>query len=418
MPRGDADPHGAKPRSVAARNRADAAAVGRYQTHPAAVLLSGRWFRAMPDPGIGRRPGFGRVADAGLVLLGWTAFAVALSAGYTVQRLEGWPVPFAERLSHFLPYYWIWAALTPVVVAIARRVRARFGSRPLAWTIHAIAAVLIAIVQVVVYVPISLTVGSNWGTASFAAHLTGTLTRHLLGNALTYGLVVMTWFALEYRRRMQEALAHARLEALRMQLQPHFLFNSLEAASATMHHDVPAAEEMLERLAAFLRGMLRRDDRHLVPLREELELLDHYLAVMRGRFGPRLTVSVRVEEGLAEAMVPVLILQPLVENALRHGLARRAGPGRVDVSVEGRNGKLTIRVTDDGPGLTDQPGQPVTERIGLSNTRARLEQLFGRAFTVRLTPDPAGGTRAELEFPLMRGGQNGADPRPAPVKIT
>jgi signal transduction histidine kinase len=357
----------------------------------------------------------GSTRDALLIFLGWTAFAVALSAGYLVQGADVVQVPIGVRLAHFLPYYWIWAILTPPVLEACRLIQLRVGRRPIGWLLHAGVGVIVATVQLAAYVPISLMVGSAWGTAPFLEHLTGALVRHLPGNLLTYAVLVAAWLAVDYRQRMREALVQARLDALRIQLQPHFLFNSLEAAAATMHRDVEAAEEMLERLAGFLRLVLRRDDRPLVPLAEELELLEHYLAVMRLRFGPRLVVTTTVDPGLDRALVPPLVLQPLVENALHHGIGRRAGPGRVEITIERRDRMLAIRVEDDGAGLADRPGQSAPERIGLSNTRSRLEQLFGSAFAVRLLPGAAGGARAELEFPLTGAASlTSAPDRPQP----
>src|SRR5215204_5104154 len=167
------------------------------------------------------------IADAGIVLLLWTTVAVALAAGYSVGA-ESAPVPFGERLAHFLPFYWVWAMLTPLVIAACRL--AAPPARPwyAALAVHVSAAATICVAQVVCYVPISLTVGQQWGSMPLAWHMSSALHRHLPGNLLTYGCVALLWTGADYRRRMLGALTQARLDALRAQLQPHFLFNSLQ----------------------------------------------------------------------------------------------------------------------------------------------------------------------------------------------
>ena len=353
------------------------------------------------------RPTRIRIVDALVVLLLWTTAAVALAAGYSVGD-ELAPVSFTERLAHFLPFYWVWAALTPLIVAVCR-IAARPGRRwHSAVVVHAVAAITICTVQVIGYVPISLTAGHQWGTAPFASHLTSTWLRHLPGNVLTYGCVVLLWTGAEYRRRMRDALTQARLDALRTQLQPHFLFNSLQVATSLVRSDPAAAESMLEQLGDFLRLVLRRGERELVPLREELELLEHYLAIMRLRFQDRLQVAVSADPSLLDAAVPLLMLQPLVENALQHGVGRRARGGRVEIVVQRTGERLLFRVEDDGPGTAAQskPNEP-TEGIGLANTRARLRHLFDGNHAVRLDHVESGGLRVELEIPLLLDGANG-----------
>jgi len=215
--------------------------------------------------------------------------------------------------------------------------------------------------------------------------------------------------ALEYYQRARERdrtalqlraqLSRAQLDALQSQLHPHFLFNTLHAASTLMHRDVDGAEAMLTQLADLLRATLRRPGTHEIPLEEEMALLDRYLAIMRTRFRDRLTVDRVVADEAGDALVPLFLLQPLVENALEHGIARRPGAGRLELCAERVGTWLRISVADDGPGFFGGPARD--DGVGLANTRARLEELYGDAQCLTIEPSsPAGGTRVIIELPF------------------
>ncbi|HEX7240185.1 MAG TPA: histidine kinase [Longimicrobiaceae bacterium] len=227
------------------------------------------------------------------------------------------------------------------------------------------------------------------------------------------GLVMLAGagWVLEHRRRLRERethalqlqarLAEARLDALSTRLQPHFLFNTLNALSVLIHRDPAAADLTLTRLADLLRATLRTPAAHEIPLAEEMALLGRYVDIMRVRYGPRLAVELSVPAALGDARVPPFLLQPLVENALEHGIARRAGEGRVEVAGEAADGRLRLVVADDGPGPGAAPARG-GEGIGLGSTRARLEALYGVEGRLALEPAPGGGTRAVVELPLRR----------------
>ena len=229
-----------------------------------------------------------------------------------------------------------------------------------------------------------------------------------IGEFLSFALLAGGVYALELRRRLahgerqalrlQARLSEARLEALASQLRPHFLFNTLNAISVLMHRDPRAADLMLTRLADLLRATLRTPCTREVPLRTELELLRRYLDIMRVRFGPRLAVEEAVPPELEDVLVPPFLLQPLVENALEHGIERRSGTGRVRLTAKAVEGRLRLTVWDDGPGV----GPARHEGVGLSNTRRRLEQLYGSAGKLELSSEAGDGTRASVELPLRR----------------
>jgi LytS/YehU family sensor histidine kinase len=183
-----------------------------------------------------------------------------------------------------------------------------------------------------------------------------------------------------------------------MQLQPHFLFNTLNAIAALLKPKPDAAERMVLQLAEFLRLTLRSTGRAEVTLREELDFLERYLAIEKTRFGDRLSTRFRIRSEVLDARVPNLLLQPLVENAIRHGIARDSGAGRVEVSATHEGGRLLLRVTDNGPGLGPAP---VVEGIGLTNTRDRLRHLFGDEFSLAYANVPGGGFAIALAFPLV-----------------
>jgi LytS/YehU family sensor histidine kinase len=180
-----------------------------------------------------------------------------------------------------------------------------------------------------------------------------------------------------YRREQERAvgLARAKLDALRMQLQPHFLFNAMNSIAELTHRDVEAAEKMLTNLSDLLRLTLETSGEHELPLRRELQFVESYLAVEHARFGERLRFQFDVADDTLAAMVPAFLLQPLVENAVRHGLAPRNAPGLIVVAARKLGKVLHLSVSDDGVGLPAE--KPSRVGIGLANTHARLRELYG-----------------------------------------
>ncbi|HEU4456902.1 MAG TPA: histidine kinase, partial [Longimicrobium sp.] len=197
--------------------------------------------------------------------------------------------------------------------------------------------------------------------------------------------------------QLETLLERSRRDLLRMQLHPHFLFNTLHAISALMAQDTHAARRMITRLSDLLRLSLENDAAHEVTLEEEVEFLDKYLEIQRIRFGDRLTVRYDVDPAARTLLVPRLLLQPLAENAITHGLSRLEGPGTLAVEAHRENGRLVIRVLDDGPGIAE--GGPRRQGVGLGNTRERLEQLYGDEQRLVLENRPEGGAEVRVEIP-------------------
>lgn len=227
----------------------------------------------------------------------------------------------------------------------------------------------------------------------------------LLGFTLIMGVVYLFDRYSESRDRevrlaqLETELTRVRLSALEGQLRPHFLFNVLNTISAVMYEDVRAADTMLARLADLLRRTLRRPEGAEIPLAEEIETLGLYLDIMRMRFAERLSVDVTIDDAARNAAVPALVLQPLVENALRHG---DPGPGvaaRIAVRARREDGSLVLEVDDNGPGLEEPQRDAIGKGVGLANTKRRLEQLYGDRQALTLANRAAGGLRVAVQLP-------------------
>ncbi len=213
--------------------------------------------------------------------------------------------------------------------------------------------------------------------------------------------------------RLSAQLAEARLGALRMQLNPHFLFNSLNAITVLVRdRNTAAASRMLELLSDVLRQVLRAGATHESTLAEELEFVERYLAIEQVRFSDRLRPRIEVESAIAGAAVPRFVLQPLVENALRHGIARRADAGTLTVSARREGADLMLTVTDDGPGL--MAGALASSGLGLTNTRARLAALYGERATLEIANREGGGVAATVRLPYHEAESDAPrrDPQP------
>lgn len=298
--------------------------------------------------------------------------------------------------------------LTPAVFLMASRVRFDPGRRlrDLGW--HAFAALALGGVHltllIATYVPYNQ--GRALRGADFPLGFKLLGSDQLAMSILAYAVTVTVALVLHHRRQqtlaatraamLETQLAQAELRALRMQLQPHFLFNTLHTIGALVDEEPAKARRMTSRLGDFLRMTLEAGQAPEISLAQELTFLRHYLDIEQIRFGSRLTVIEEVDPALLGVKVPNLILQPLVENALRHGLAAREQGGTLTLRAEQVAGNLRLQVVDSGCGLPANP----TFGIGLSNVFRRLAQHFGAAGSLTLTPAPGGGTCASVVLPL------------------
>lgn len=334
------------------------------------------------------------------VWAGWTALALflAVSSSLTYQTM-GDPPNWRLSATRTLSDWWVWALLTPVVVWLARRFPVDGARRWPHLGAHIVAGLAIAVVKTV-----ASRMVFGWVTGIWTYLLVSTIALEVV----IYGCIVAAAHGAEYYRRSREReqlearLSDTRLQLLTMQLQPHFLFNTLNTIAELVHEDADAADSMIVGFSDLLRRTLELETARSIPLREELVLLDKYLAIQQVRYGGRLSIDVQVDEAVAGAAVPVLLLQPIVENAVRHTISRHAGAVRIRVTARREEGRLKIDVVDDGKAADSEGPHGGTGR-GLSNTRARIEALYGNTGRLDLQRLPE-GTRVELDLPLMTPG--------------
>jgi signal transduction histidine kinase len=345
----------------------------------------------------------------GLAFVFWTLIGLSFASQLYLASLKaGRPVSWGQAVGSSLADWYVWALLSLPIFHLAWRYRFDGANWGRSVALHVVASMGVALLYMVLRAWVGQWQSRLGGIPVTFAQAFNFLIKTFLFNLLIYWVMVSVSHAFAYYRQFEERalraselekrLAQARLQALQMQLNPHFLFNTLNAISSLMHKDVAAADRMITRLADLLRYALDSTEAHEVPLRKELAFLERYLEIEKTRFGPRLNVRLDIEPAVLEALVPNLILQPLVENAIRHGIERRAKPGLVELRARGENGNLTLELSDNGPGLPAD--QPQREGIGLSNTRARLEQLYGERHRFALLNPATGGLQVQVVLPL------------------
>lgn len=307
-----------------------------------------------------------------------------------------------------------WVALAPVVLWLRRRWPIERGAWKRALPVHLVAVILLCAAHsgiVLLTMWLIMQAGQPLPEQQLTALLAYWWVRDLPFCALFYGLIIGIGSALDYywqfRERQLRAsqleaqLARAQLQMLKMQLHPHFLFNTLNGITGLVRdHDNAAAVQMLVGLSDLLRQTLDNAGKQEVRLSEELEWLELYLNLQQIRFSDRLQVSVNAAPETLDALVPNLIMQPLVENAIRHGLGPRAAPGSVSLSARRINGRLELCVSDDGVGLPKGWRMANSKGVGLLNTEARLRQLYGADFVLEMRNREQGGVEALLNIPL------------------
>jgi two-component system LytT family sensor kinase len=330
-----------------------------------------------------------------------------IQSGQSLNRLA---LAFAES--------YVWAVLTPLIFRLASHYsieRANWVGRVILYVGVGLVIAMVTDMATdnlkfyLVNAPVEQIVRLS-GEAAPVARV-----RHLwfMNEFTVYVAVLAAGFArnyfLRYRARREEAitlqaqtaqlqaqLSEARLEALRMQLNPHFLFNTLHAISALVERDPRGVRRMVARLSELLRATLDADDQE-VPFHQELAFTERYLEIMQIRFQGHLQVETRVQDDVREALVPNLILQPLVENAVKHGVSKINGMGRIEIEARRAGERLVLSLRDNGPAFEGEHSP--SEGIGLRNTRARLAQLYGQAQSLTLRPANDGGLIAEVSLP-------------------
>ena len=226
----------------------------------------------------------------------------------------------------------------------------------------------------------------------------------VLATVLAVATPIKIWNTARIEHRLQEQenlLLAAKIEALKSQINPHFLFNTLASISSLIRTQPETARTLIIKLSGLLRRLIR-SHQHFVTLREELESIDEYLAIEVVRFGPLLSVRKEISPDTIDVVVPSMILQPLVENSIKHGLARKVGPGSILIRSWRENGRAVIEVEDDGMGfMMERLEEPMSSGIGLANVRERLRVIYGATYQLKLTSEPGKGTRARIEIPEL-----------------
>lgn len=316
---------------------------------------------------------------------------------YAGQQL-GWPLAFGISLIDWQ----LWTLLAPGVLALAARFPVTRVRLAVALAVHLPSGFMVAVVKIIAERGLTTALLSP-------RRIVFGVNKLYMAIIIYWSLIAAVQFA-EQRRvsqaravrasQLEAELARAEVEALKMQLHPHFLFNTLNTISGLMREDVEAADLMLAELGELLRKTLETQGRQDVPLAEEIDWLQTYLTIQQTRFGERLRVTVDVPTDCQAALVPTLILQPIVENAIRHGFSAMPGPGCLTIVARRAGDRLRLAVTDEGPGVVE----PVREGYGLRNTRSRLRALYADAASLVVERRAAGrGTVSRLDLPLRLG---------------
>jgi len=350
---------------------------------------------------------WGRVLIAAV---GWTGIAVMFSLPDLMTK------HFAEQLKMYFAQFWAWGLVTPLIIALDRRLPFSGKQLGMRVTAHLAASPILTLLGFYIMVVFRVGLGLTPRTSLYPGQV---FSRSMIGWQLWFWLIywIVAGAIQAYRyyerymnselrlERLEHSFSEARLNALRMQLDPHFLFNALNTISSHVERDPKLTRRMIEHLGDLLRMSLESKDRQEVPLVEELAFLEHYLEIQKIRFGDQLRVVMDVAPEVKYAAVPSMFIQPLVENAIRHGISRRAAGGTIVVRAKPLGERLEVRVLDDGVGLPFGWRLETSEGLGLSITRQRIAGLHPNGtsrFAVRNRVE--GGTEVEVSLPLRLAG--------------
>ena len=342
----------------------------------------------------------------GLLVFGfWTLIGLSFACQFHISTSQaGLDVSWRQAITYALADWYVFAALSFPVIRLSRRYHFEAGTRGRSLAVHLAGSAVFSLA----YMVLRAWVGTWQSEAGFVEAFRPLLVKTWHFNLLLYWVMVAVSSAFDYYRKyrdrevqaieLENRLTQARLQALQMQLNPHFLFNSLHSISALMHIDIDAADRMIARLSELLRAALDSSDTQEVTLQRELDFLKRYLEIEKIRFGNRLDVKIDAASETLQAQVPNLIMQPLVENAIRHGIEPHSRPGQIELRAHREGDELTLEVQDNGDGLTGNG--PAAEGVGLSNTRARLKTLYGDAHEFEMGSTPRGGLLVRMMIPF------------------
>ena len=342
----------------------------------------------------------------------WTLFGIFFASQVALQsRLSENPTPFWRVLSWQLFSGYLWFAISPLILWFGRRFTFDEGKWKTSIPIHLVASVAIAIGQLAVdaFVLPKLGYMSRFANAPYLEIFKIFVLVNLHFSVAIYWGVIGMQNAIKYYRKYRERelrtsqlearLATTRLQVLKMQLHPHFLFNTLNAISELIYRNPESAERMISDLSDLLRMSFENLEVQEIPLKQELEFLEKYLEIESTRFHDRLQVEMSISPDTLDASVPNMILQPLVENAIKHGIGPRSEGGRINIEASRQNGHLTLSVSDNGLGVPHGDLENLSEGVGLSNTRRRLRHLYGDGHSFSLRNEEDSGLTVDLVIP-------------------
>lgn len=364
-----------------------------------------------------------RSARWAAILACWTLVALFFTSQIVMQTaFMGRPVMWWRAALWQLFSTYLWVLLTPLVLWLGRRFPIERQRWVRGLVIHLVASVLLTLVHQAVDALVLPALGYPPSSKfkSYADAYRTFLAFNLHLQVLTYwgtlGIGYIVGYYRKYRERelrasqLETRLAQARLQMLKMQLHPHFLFNTLNTISELVHKDAEAADRMITNLSDLLRISLDKVGVQEVPLKQELEFLRKYLEIEQTRYQHRLSVEMNIDPQALDARVPNMILQPLVENAIIHGIAPRGEGGRIKIEAARADHLLLLRVSDNGRGLAHSREEAALRvGVGLANTRARLAQLYGAAHHFQLGDAPAGGVFVNLAIPFQEDDGHAAE---------
>jgi len=355
----------------------------------------------------------------------WTIVGLSFGTrGYLQAQFNGTPLSVYETVLSYMLDFYLWGIVSPVIF----RICVRFPIEPRVLLRRMVFYVIFGTLLVLLLTAITIPIGWYLGLANRAVNPTlAAYFDRLMFNPfmlhqglLAYAGTVAVAHAYQYYRQVQISrirtselsaqLAQAQLAALKMQIHPHFLFNTLNSISALLHTDVETADRMIARLSEFLRATLKSSDIPIVTLKQEIEFLRTYLEIEKIRFRDRLTVDIDVDRAAQNAVLPNLILQPLVENAVSHGIGRKASAGLLKIAARKSGNRLIVTISDNGPGISAKHANTNGDHrkgIGLLNTRARLKNFyedFDLEIRDRLDSD---GTIVKIDVPFLELGSKG-----------
>ena len=347
-------------------------------------------------------------------------FFSAFQAFYFVSTFTEKPAPFSLLFFLNLGYWYSWACIAPAILWVSRRFPLDKQHWHVSLPVHVVGVFVATTLHIAMAVATRMLTGWAFGESEWAFGESGGSWRleaqkmffqYFDWEMMTYWAIVGLSHALGYRReaqaralsasQLETRLVEAQLQSLQRQLQPHFLFNTLNTISALMHRDVEAADLMIARLSDLLRISLQMVGVQEISLKEELDFLSKYLEIEQTRFRDRLTVVFDVQPDALDALVPNLILQPLVENAIKHGIGPRPSPGTITIRARlAGSERLELIVQDNGVGMSAARLSDFNRGVGLSNTRARLEHLYGALHRFEFRQPPEGGLQVLIAVPL------------------